>query len=353
MKKLMVFSAASIVAVSSFAKWGDIGKFAAKEATAAAVKIATDVVTSEQPKDEVKKVATSEAKGGRRDAQEAVPKKEMEATKKPDTAKGTAGTGNAQDEIASIKSDAEFYAAFKKTSGDERKKLFERARQMEDESLLADFVRNNPTEARSVAEMKYYNVKTSDLASALLDNMQGLSLEGRSGWVSVPGLDKVLFGLAQKLDSQARAKYLEIARANREAAKDDELVLANKFYVNMPVIDYVMISLEENLAWTKEPGAVVDNLDSYADMKTGIDGKDWKKEWKIKSLLFRAKERHKYFKVKGTHDGLLEFLKKNVDDSATNRDITCQGNWWQYNDDAHELRISMNDKFGTLNVYRQ
>ena len=103
----------------------------------------------------------------------------------------------------------------------------------------------------------------------------------------------------------------------------------------------------------KEAGAVVDRLDHYADMKTEISLDDWKKEWKIKYLVFTSKERSKIFKTKGTMDGFVEFLKKYVDKSATINDITVEGGWWIYLDDPHELKVSLNDNNGALNIYRQ
>lgn len=193
-------------------------------------------------------------------------------------------------------------------------------------------------------------MQNSELAEVLIDNLNDPSLNGQTGWVSIPGIDKMLFHLAKALDAAARAKYLAQATKNREkAAKDDVLVL-EKFYIGMPAIDYVMISFEDKLSWTKELGAVIDWLDYRADMESSIEGKDWRTEWKIIDLSFDSKSRYKYFKIKGTADGLLEFAKKYCDKTAMIKDITINGKWWQYTDDEHGLKVFLNDESGYLNI---
>lgn len=250
--------------------------------------------------------------------------------------------------IATISDDKEFFDAFKKTEKKDES-LFSRATRMKDEKLLAEFVRMYPKYAKELAQEWYYEGKDSEFAEVLIDNLQDPSLKGSIGWVSIPGIDKMLFNLAKTLDAKARAKYLARAEENRKKLDNDVLVL-EKFYIGMPVIDYVMISLEDKQEWAKQPGAVIDWLDYRADMKTDISGQDWRTAWKIKDLSFDPKSRHKYFKVKGTREGLLEFAKKYCDKSATYKDITIDGNWWQYNDDEHGLKVFLNDNSGYLNI---
>ena len=215
--------------------------------------------------------------------------------------------------MVEISDDKEFFAALKKTDKTTNAAVLNRAMGMEDEKLLAEFVRMYPNKAKELAEGKYYHLKTSELAEALIDNIQDPSLEGTFGMVSTPGIDKMAFHLVRHLDATARTKYLARAKENREKAAKDGVLVLDKFYIGMPVIDYVVISFEDNHPWTKEAGAVIDWLDYRADMKTDISGKDWRTAWKIKDLAFEGKCRYKYFKVKGTVDGLFEFVKKYVD----------------------------------------
>ena len=250
--------------------------------------------------------------------------------------------------IAKISDDKEFFDAFKKAETKDES-LFERAASMKDEKLLAEFVRMYPKYANELAQLWHYKGTDSDFAEILIDNIQEPSLKKKFGWVDTEGIDGLLFYLAKHLDAKARAKYLARAEENRKNVDNDVLVI-EKFYIGMPVIDYVMISLEDKQEWAKQPGAVIDWLDYRADMKTDISGQDWRTAWKIKDLSFDPKSRHKYFKVKGTREGLLEFAKKYCDKSATYKDITIDGNWWQYNDDEHGLKVFLNDNSGFLNI---
>ena len=250
------------------------------------------------------------------------------------------------------KDDKAFYEAFKKANDEVKKKVFGRVLRMKDETLLADFVRHNPSAASKV---NFRSVKTPELASVLLDTVKDVLLEGSYTYGTMHStVDWFVFELVQKLDAKGRAKYLKAAKENLEAARKDNVILCDKFYVNMPVIDYVVISFEENLAWTQKPGAVIDYLDGYADMKTDISGKDWRKEWKIKRLVFIAKDRQKYFNVKGTREGLLDFVEKYIDKSASITDTTLsKTGWWQYNDDKHGLSVFVNDNSGVLEIDRR
>ena len=250
------------------------------------------------------------------------------------------------------KDDKAFYEAFRKANDEVKEKVFGRVLRMKDETLLADFVRHNPSAASKV---NFRSVKTSELASVLLDTVQDVLLEGSYTYGTMHStVDWFVFELVQKLDAKGRVKYLKAAKENLEAAKKDNVILCDKFYVNMPVIDYVVISFEENLAWTQKPGAVIDYLDGYADMKTDISEKDWRKEWKIKSLVFTSKDRQKYFNVKGTLEGLYDFVRKYIDKSAARSDITLSNTgWWQYNDDKHGLSVFLNDNSGVLEIDRR
>ena len=357
MKKLMI--TATVLAVANvYAGWGDFGKAAAKEATAATIRGVAGALSADKKSDGTnsEKDRAKQERDANVDAEKAERDKKMELAKKGEEKSAPAPA--ASSDISTIEDDAQFFAAFKGAINDadsaKKKSLFERACQMKNEDLLVEFLTAHPDQAKGVAVNRYYNLKNSKLAELILDNLTGLSLEGSSGWVSVPGLDKVVFHAAKALDANARAKYLKIADENLAAAKQDEdLLVVERYYVGMPVIDYVMRSFEEKHGWTKEAGAVVDRLDHYADMKTEISLDDWKKEWKIKYLVFTSKERSKIFKTKGTMDGFVEFLKKYVDKSATINDITVEGGWWIYLDDPHELKVSLNDNNGALNIYRQ
>lgn len=348
MKKLMIVSAA-LVAVTAQAGWGDLGKSAAKDATAATIRGLSgskDSAKRESSRTEAKPVC---------DADKAERDKKMAMADKGRTTTTDTSSASASD-ITKIKDDAQYYAAFKDailTADDAKKKsLFKRACEMNDENIVIEFLTAYPDQTSAVAD-KWYSkicfdhleIKNSKFAELLIENMKGLAL---------CRLDVVMFHAAKKLDATTRAKYLKIADDNLAAAKQDEdLLVVERYYVGMPVIDYVMRSLEEKHGWTKDADKAVDKLNGYADMDTEISLDDWKKEWKIKYLVFTSKERSKIFKTKGTMDGFVEFLKKYVDKSATMKDITVEGGWWIYLDDPHELKMSLNDNNGALNIYRQ
>ena len=252
---------------------------------------------------------------------------------------------------ANIVSDSEFFEVFKKTSENERPPLYERARKMEDNTLLLEFVKLCPDQMKGLVETGSSSVKTSELAEYLIDHLEGVGLDRKvEGWNTIYGLADVIYSLAAQLDEAARKKYLAIAEKNREKAKKDGVAIFEKFYIGMPVLDFVIISCEDKLAWTSEPDKNSE-MHTYADMKTDIAGKDWRQAWKIKKLIFMSKERYRYFKVKGTHDGLLQFVRKYMDAKAAFNDITINSGWWQYTDDEHGLTASLNDDNGVLNIY--
>ena len=254
--------------------------------------------------------------------------------------------------IAAISDDREFFEALKKGGKTEDKAVLERARKMKDEGLLVEFINMYPNQARKLSLEKHLKIKSSKLAEVLLDHVNGLKLgTSYEGWDQILGLNYVLYDLASRLDDTTRAKYLARAKENREKAAKDGVLVLDKFYIGMPVIDYVMISFEDKHPWTKEAGAVIDWLNYRADMKTDITGKDWRTAWKIEDLSFEAKPRFKYFKVKGTLDGLLDFVHKYVNKSATIKDITLKNGWWVFTDEEHELKVSINENSGILNIY--
>lgn len=251
------------------------------------------------------------------------------------------------------KDDKTFYEAFKKAGEQVKAKVLGRALKMKDEALLVDLIRMNPNYADKVVDsVGSWNVKTSELAMLLLDNVKNVTMSSCYN-TNVRDVEHFVVDLVSKLDAKARAKYLKVAKENLEDAKKDNIIFGDKFYVNMPAIDYAIISFEENLEWPKNP-LDEENAAQYlwrcADMKTDISGKDWRKEWKINVLLFGAKDRQKCFNVKGTLEGLIDFVRKYIDKSATIRDITINGGDWQFSDDKHGLAIFLNDKSGMLQI---
>ena len=250
--------------------------------------------------------------------------------------------------IAEISDDKEFFAALKKNGKTTDKKILERALKMKDQKLLAEFIGLYPDQATKLAEMSSvdFQIKDPTLAAAIVDNAQNPYLL-RFAWHQ-------FFPCMKLLDDKDRAKHLARAKENREKAAKEGVLLFDKFYLGMPVIDYVILALEDNHTWTKSEDAYEvwnDWLKYRADMETNISGKDWKTAWKIKDLSFDAKSRYKYFKVKGTVEGLFEFVKKYMDKSAQRTDITISGNWWLFTDEEHELKVGMNDENGILNIH--
>ena len=247
--------------------------------------------------------------------------------------------------IANISDDNEFFAALKKLGKTKDEAILKRGARMKDDKLRIEFIGLYPDQVDDVvwwSFVDFHEVTDPNLAEILIDKMKK---------VGVSDGDR-FFYLAKLLDSNARAKHLARAKENREKAAKDGVPMLEKFYIGMPVIDYVMISLEDKQEWTKWDKPYYDWLKYRVDKKIDISGKDWKTEWKINDLSFDAKSRYKYFKVKVTVDGLFEFVKKYLDKSAQRKDITINGNWWQFTDDEHELKVGLNDENGVLNIYR-
>ena len=220
-----------------------------------------------------------------------------------------------------------------------------------DEKLLVEFVGLYPSQANFVALSYASKVKTSELAEILINNINNLSIDSYyEGWNQILGLNYILFDLAKKLDAKARSKYITKAMANREKAVKEGIFVIEKFYIGMPVIDYVMISIEDKHPWVKDKGAVIDWLNYRADMNADIKGKDWRTEWKINDLMFQAVPRYKYFAVKGTLEGLLAFTRKYLDKSAKIQDITLNNGWWLFTDEKNGLKVFLNEESGNLNI---
>lgn len=265
--------------------------------------------------------------------------------------------------VCDIKDDSRFLAVFKDVAkyADASEKegcLIPRALKMKDAKLLAEFFALCPDQLEQLVDKKKNPSKikmSPQLAEVILDNLKGLPLKGdfSFAWGSTYGLTDWVFEAAKALDAAARAKYIKIADDNLAAAKQDEdILVVERYYVGMPVIDFVMRAFEEKHAWIKWKDPV-DYLVGYADLKTEVALDKWKQEWKIKTLVFPSKERAKIFKVKGTLEGFVDFLKKYVDKAATVNDVTIENDWWIYLDDPHGLKISLKDTNGALNIYRQ
>ena len=254
-------------------------------------------------------------------------------------------------DITAIKDDKEFFEEFKKVGKADDEKILDRVCKMKDEKLLVEFVGLYPSQANFVALSYASKVKTSELAEILINNINNLSIDSYyEGWNQILGLNYILFDLAKKLDAKARSKYITKAMANREKAVKEGIFVIEKFYIGMPVIDYVMISIEDKHPWVKDKGAVIDWLNYRADMNADIKGKDWRTEWKINDLMFQAVPRYKYFAVKGTLEGLLAFTRKYLDKSAKIQDITLNNGWWLFTDEKNGLKVFLNEESGNLNI---
>jgi hypothetical protein len=145
-------------------------------------------------------------------------------------------------DITLIIDDKEFFEEFKKVGKADDEKILNRVCKMKDEKLLVEFVGLYPSQANFVALSYASKVKTSELAEILINNINNLSIDSYyEGWNQILGLNDILFDLAKKLDAKARSKYIAKAMANREKAVKEGIFVIEKFYIGMPVIDYVMI----------------------------------------------------------------------------------------------------------------
>ncbi len=379
MKKLVVTFATLVVAVGAYAKWGGIGGIAAKEALSLAVKVATDSTkTDESDKNSPtatgagnsttvavpEQVTTSQENLGQSKQTEqgavTTTQKNEEPEKKSETA------ANDPQEIVKIEDDNKFLELLKDAwntafngngSDDVCIALAYRASEVKDQKRLAEYLRDrdNASLALFVAlARRYWHVRDPDwlkdpeLAEVFIDNL-GLSLQDYKTPMS---LGDDLFGAVARLDAKGREKYLKNARENLEKAKKDpDIVVFEKYYVGMPIMDCIMFSLEDQLDWVKcsDPNRFFEQQWASEDEDFG-KWEDWKSEWKVRQLVFVAKDRQRCFKVKGTLKGLLTFIKKYIDKSAELGDITINDGWWLYRDDEHERKIYLNDKTGLLNI---
>ncbi len=256
--------------------------------------------------------------------------------------------------IAKIADDREFVEALKKVGKIEGWNVLKRALEVKDQKLLLEYIGLYPNQANELAGVSDIDFHITDpgLAEALIDNVQNPQVQDSGLWIKF-AYDHFL-PCAMLLDDKARAKHLDRVKENREKAAKEGVLIFDRFYIGMPVIDYVMLSREDNQSWTKIENPYAETAKNWlcnrADMKTNIKGKDWKTAWKIGDLSFDPKSRYKYFKIKGTADGLLEFARKYCDKSATRKDITINNNWWQFTDEEHEIKVFLNDESGFLNI---
>lgn len=380
MKKLVVTFATLVVAVGAYAKWGGIGGIAAKEALSLAVKVATDSTkTDESDKNSPtatgagnsttvavpEQITTSQENLGQPEQAEqgavTTTQKNEEPEKKSETA--------AKDpkEIIKIEDDNKFlellkdawHTTFNAENYDACQDLAYRASEVKDQKRLAEYLRDHDNECLPmfVAISRVYWtfrdpdwLKDSELAEVFIDNLRPKYSKTRTS------LGSDLFGAVARLDAKGREKYLKRARENLEKAKNDsDVVIFEKYYVGMPIVDCIMFSFEDQLDWVKRALGdrnahwFFENWSSAEDEELK-KWEDWKSEWKVTELVFVAKDRQRCFRVKGTLEGFLTFIKKYVDKSAELGDITIDGGWWLYRDDEHERKIYLNDKTGVLNI---
>lgn len=380
MKKLVITFATLVVAVGAYAKWGGIGGIAAKEAVSLAVKVATDSTkTAEAEKNSPtatgagnsttvtvpEQVTSSQENLGQSKQTEqgtvTTTQKNEEPEKKSETA------ANDPQEIVKIEDDNKFLELLKDTwhttlnakNYDACLKLAYRASEVKDQKRLAEYLRDRDNKCLPmfVAISRVYWtfrdpdwLKDPELAEIFIDNL-------RPKYSKTPmSLGHDLFGAVARLDAKGREKYLKRARENLEKAKNDpDVVVFEKYYVGMPIMDCLMFSFEDQLDWVKrtlgdgDTNWFFEKWSSAEDEELG-KWEDWKSEWKVTQLIFLAKDRQRCFKVKGTLEGLLTFIKKYIDKSAELGDITIDDGWWLYRDDEHERKIYLNDKTGVLNI---
>ena len=379
MKKLVVTFATLVVAVGAYAKWGGIGGIAAKEALSLAVKVATDSTkTDESDKNSPtatgagnsttvavpEQVTTSQENLGQPEQAE---QEAVATTQKPTNQKSEAAANDPQ-EVVKIEDDNKFLELLKDAwhtavngsyNDDVCIDLAYRASEVKDQKRLVEYLRNHDDGrfAMFVAISRCYWsfrdpdwLKDPELAEVFIDNLFPKYCKTRTS------LGSDLFGAVARLDAKGREKYLKRARENLEKAKNDsDVVVFEKYYVGMPIMDCIMFSFEDQLDWVKRALGDRNAHWFFENWSSAEDEelkklKDWKSEWKVTELVFVAKDRQRCFKVKGTLEGFLTFIKKYIDKSAELGDITIDGGWWLYRDDEHERKIYLNDKTGVLNI---
>lgn len=160
-------------------------------------------------------------------------------------------------------------------------------------------------------------------------------------------LAKIVWHLVNKLDKDARARLMKESVVHLNAAKKDHVVF-ERFYIGMPMLDYLLITVAEGLTWWGDRDYCMGRISDYSVLKDG----DWRSAWTVSHFVFNQKERYRIFKTEGDLKGILAFVKKYCKKDADVRDIKYDTDlWWMFTDDAHELKVSVHSKNGALNIY--
>lgn len=210
----------------------------------------------------------------------------------------------------------------------------------------------------------YNKVANPELAEYLFDKLTFSSLKefeaesGESvrlgcadcgGTISV-GLQatEILCKIIKQLGAAKKHKLLEIAEANIAHAKTSTVVF-EKFYIGMPLVDYIVQSDYLKMKWLNIKDYRVGNPISLA--KRFRNDSDLKNSITVESFEFDQKERYKIFKTEGDIKGILAFVQKYCKNDADVRDIQYDTNlWWRFTDDAHELKVFVHCRNGALKI---
>lgn len=222
-----------------------------------------------------------------------------------------------------------------------------------DTKYAKDVFRQNP-EWDSVDV--YEAVTDSETAEYLLRHAKFNKLKKYSYWQSFVGsrevsvkeqLAKIVWHLVNQLDKNARERMLEESVVHLSSAKKDHVVF-EKFYIGMPLLDYLLITVSDGLTWWGDRDYCAGNICSYSILREG----DWRSSWTVSHFVFDQKERCRIFKTEGDLKGILAFVQKYCKRDADVRDLQLGTDlWWTFTDDAHKLKVSVHSKNGALNIY--
>ena len=159
---------------------------------------------------------------------------------------------------------------------------------------------------------------------------------------------EILCNIVKQLSATKKRNLLEIAEANIARAKTHTIVF-EKFYIGMPLVDYIVLSDYLKMKWLNIKDYRVGNPISLSK-RVGNDS-DLKKSITIGSFEFEEKERYKIFKTEGDIKGIMAFVQKYCKKDADVRDIQYDTDlWWRFTDNAHELKVFVHCRNGALKI---
>ena len=150
-----------------------------------------------------------------------------------------------------------------------------------------------------------------------------------------------------------KGKYRKAAEGRLTEAKAKKIPLFGKYYIGMPVVDYMIFASDDNLTWNKDFDFDKYRLDDYF-LEEDIKPETWRTDWTIKMLQFCKTDRRNLLGIDADQTiGLGQCMRKHL--GKPNGELIKavydkdDGNI-KYDDAEHGLRIALNFKSGRLYI---